>query len=142
VLEATIVAASTVVKRRIATFLQVHLINPRVRRGAGEPGSSSALLETRGRKSGLPRQIPVLDGLQGNVFWIAAYHGHSAACVKNLEADPRVRIKVRGSWRTGKATLLPDDNTLKRVGSIDPHIAAQARRMGTDLLTIRIDLDS
>ena len=51
-----------VVKRKVATFVQVHLINPRVRRGAGKQGSQAAILETTGRISGLPRQIPVFDG--------------------------------------------------------------------------------
>lgn len=128
-------------KRKAATFLQKHLINPRVLRTAGEPESTAAVLETTGSKSGLPRQIPVLGGLQGDALWIAAHHGRSAAWVRNVESNPRVRVKIRGRWRTGTATVMPDDDTLKRVGSIDPHIADRARRMGTDLLTVRVDLD-
>ena len=130
------------VKRTASTFLQKHLINPRTLRQAGEPGSPSAVLETTGRRSGQPRQIPVLVGFQGDVLWIAAHHGRSAAWVRNVEADPQVRIKVRGNWRTGRATLMQDDNTLERVGSIDAHVADRARQMGTELLTVRVDLDS
>ena len=128
-------------KRKASTFLQKHLINPRVLRQAGETGSHISVLETIGRKSGVPRQIPVLGGLRGDVLWIAAHHGRSAAWVRNVEADPRVRVKINGGWRSGTATVVADDETLKRVGSIDPHIADRARRMGTDLLTIRVDLD-
>ena len=128
-------------KRRISTFFQKHLINPRVLRQAGESGSPAAVLETTGRNSGLPRQIPILAGLQGDVLWIAAHHGRSAAWVKNVGANPRVRVRVGGRWRTGTATVVPGDETLKRVGSIDPHIADRARQMGTDLLTVRVDLD-
>lgn len=130
-----------VLKRKVATFLQVHLINPRVRREAGEPGSLAALLETTGRRSGLPRQIPVLDGLQGDVFWIVAHHGRSAAYVRNLEANPGVRVKVGGRWRAGSATVMPDDDPWERVASIHPHAPARARQLATDLLTIRVDLD-
>jgi deazaflavin-dependent oxidoreductase (nitroreductase family) len=128
-----------VAKRKVATFVQVHLINPRVRRGAGKQGSQAAILETTGRISGLPRQIPVFDGLQGDVFWIVAHHGRSAAYVRNLVANPRVRVKVRGRWRVGSATLMPDDDPLERAASIDSHASGTARRMGTDLLTVRVD---
>ena len=129
------------VKRKVATFLQVHLINPRVRREAGEPGSPCALLETIGRRSGLPRQIPVFDGLQGDVFWIVAHHGRSAAYVRNLEANSRVKVKVGGCWRAGNATLMSDDDPWKRLDSVQPHAPARARQLGTHLLTIRVDLD-
>ncbi len=105
-------------KRKVGTFLQVHLINPRVR-----------------------RQIPVLNGLHGDVFWIVAHHGRAAAYVKNLEADPRVRVKAGGQWRVGRATVLPDDNTWERLPAIHPRARATAKQMGTDLLTIRVDLD-
>jgi len=128
-------------KRKVGTFLQVHLINPRVRREAGEAGSQAALLETTGRRSGRPRQIPVLNGLHGDVFWIVAHHGRAAAYVKNLEADPRVRVKAGGQWRVGRATVLPDDNTWERLPAIHPRARATAKQMGTDLLTIRVDLD-
>jgi deazaflavin-dependent oxidoreductase (nitroreductase family) len=134
-------ASSEIVKRRVITFVQKHLLNPRALRHAGELGSRGATLETTGRKSGLPRQVPVNDGLQGQVFWIAAHHGRSAAWVRNLEANPRVRVKVHGRRRTGHATEMPDDDPLERLGSIDPHIADRARKLGTAPLTIRVDLD-
>ena len=133
--------AALVVKRTVATFLQVHLINPRVRREAGESGSHRAVLETTGRTSGLPRQIPVCDALQGDVFWVVAHHGRSAAYVRNLEANPRVRVKVRGHWRTGIATMMPDENPQERLSSFHPRCAAKARQLATNLLMIRVDLD-
>ena len=34
-----------------------------------------ALLETVGRRSGLPRSTPVGNGLVGDVFWLVAAHG-------------------------------------------------------------------
>lgn len=129
------------VRRKLGTFLQVRLINPAQLREAGELGSGAAILETTGRKSGLPRQLPVFDCLQGDVFWIVAHHGRSAAYVRNLEVDPRVRVKVRGRWRAGRATLIPNDDPIARVGSINPRAAATAKRMGTELLTIRVDLE-
>jgi deazaflavin-dependent oxidoreductase (nitroreductase family) len=130
-----------VVKRKVATFLQVHLINPRVRREAGESDSPAALLETTGRRSGLPRQIPVFYGRQGDVVWIVAHHGRSAAYVRNMEANPRVRVKFGGRWLAGSASLMPDEDPWERLGSMHPHAPARAKQLGTDLLAIRVDLD-
>jgi deazaflavin-dependent oxidoreductase (nitroreductase family) len=127
-------------KRTVETFFQKHLVNPRVLRQAGEPGAG-AIVETTGRRTGLPRRVPVLGGLVGDTLWIAAHHGRSAAWVKNVEANPRVRVKVAGFWRTGLATLMPDDDPLERVGSIDSRFAQQAKRMGTELMAVRVDLD-
>jgi F420H(2)-dependent quinone reductase len=55
-------------------------------------------------------------------------------------ADPAVRVKVRGVWRTGTATLLPDDDTVARSRTL-PHRwdAALGRTMATTPVTIRID---
>src|SRR4051794_7628593 len=64
--------AGRVDKYRTVTFVQKRLFNPLVRAvlGAGVPIPGYALLETRGRTSGLPRTTPVGDGLRGSTFWI------------------------------------------------------------------------
>jgi len=123
------------------TFLQVRLINPRRLLRAGNPGDPCALLETVGRRSGKRRRVPVGYGLDGDVLWIVAHHGRSAAYVQNLIANPQVKVKVEGAWRTGTARLVPDDEPIRRLESIDPGIARAAKQLGTSLLTIRVDLD-
>ena len=100
-----------------------------------------SIIETRGRKSGLPRQTPVGNGLDGDTFWIVAEHGRRAGYVRNLIADPRVRVFVGGRWRTGTAAVLPEDDPLERQRSLPRLNARLVRVMGTALLTIRIDLD-
>ncbi len=100
-----------------------------------------ALLETTGRKTGKPWRNPVGNGLDGNTFWIVAEHGHEAGYVKNIKADPRVRLRVGGRWRTGTAHVLQGDDARTRQRSRRPINAAFVRLMGTDLLTIRVDLD-
>ncbi len=132
----------TPMKRRLMTFMQVRLINPRRVLRAGNPGDPCALLETVGRRSGKRRRIPVGYGLDGNVLWIVAHHGRAAAYVQNLLADPQVKVKVEGTWRTGTAQLVPDDEPTRRLKSIDPGIAMAAKQLGTSLLTIRVDLDA
>lgn len=101
-----------------------------------------ALLETKGRRTGAPRQTPVGNGLAGDTFWLIAVHGDQADYVRNLKADPAVRVKVRGFWRTGTATVLPDDDATVRSRTLPYQWdAALGRMMATTPLTIRIDLD-
>ena len=64
-----------------------------VRVGLGR--RSTALIETTGRRSGKSRVTPVTNGLDGNVFWIVTEHGHKANYVRNIEANPRVRVECR-----------------------------------------------
>jgi deazaflavin-dependent oxidoreductase (nitroreductase family) len=137
-------------KYRLVSFVQKRLLNPVVRpaleRGVRIPGY--AVLETIGRKSGLPRRTPVGDGLDGDTFWIVAEHGRRAAYVRNIEANPRVRVRVRGKWRSGTAVPMPDDDPRERqrfLGGLRWSArtnAAAVRAFGTDLMTVRIDLDS
>jgi deazaflavin-dependent oxidoreductase (nitroreductase family) len=100
-----------------------------------------AILETRGRQSGRPRRTPVGNGLQGDTFWIVAEHGRKAGYVRNLVADPRVKVFVGGRWRTGTAEVMPDDDPRERQRTLPRLNARMVRVMGTELLTVRIDLD-
>jgi deazaflavin-dependent oxidoreductase (nitroreductase family) len=136
-------------KYHAVRFVQRRLMNPLVRgtlsRGWRIPGY--ALLETTGRKSGLPRRTPVGDGLDGDTFWIVAEHGRRADYVRNLETERRVRVLVRGRWRSGTAVPLPDDDPRERQRTLGRHRPgrrindAAVRAFGTELLTVRIDLD-
>ena len=140
-------------KRILIRALQKYLLNPPVKLlfalGIGRPGY--VLLETIGRKSGKPRRTPVGDGRVGNQFWIVAEHGMRAGYVRNIERNPRVRLKVRNgvrlNWLTGTAHLLPDDDPrerqrwLARAHPGSSSNSAIVRLMGTQLLTVRIDLD-
>ena len=140
-------------KRRLVRAFQKYLLNPPVRlamsRGLVPP--NYALLETVGRTSGKPRRTPVGNGLVGETFWIVAEHGHAAGYVRNIQRNPRVRLKLRRGrrleWRTGTGRVLPEDDTRERqrmVARGHPGRALNAfavRTLGTDLLTVRIDLD-
>jgi len=131
-------------KRRASTFLTVRLVNPLVRRLAqsGLAGRSVALLETTGRKSGQKRITPVGNGLRGDVFWIVTEHGWASAYVKNIQVDPRVRVKVGRRWRSGTAHILPDDDPKERMRMLKRRANdAAVRLVGTEHLVIRVDLD-
>jgi deazaflavin-dependent oxidoreductase (nitroreductase family) len=128
-------------KRRLATALAKYVFNPVVKTAVRlrlAPGW--AILETRGRKTGKIRHTPVGNGLIDDTFWIVAEHGRRAGYVRNLTADPRVRVFVGGRWREGRAQIMPDDDARARQQQLQKLNAAMVRMMGTDLLTVRIDL--
>ena len=140
-------------KRRIMRVLQKYMLNPPVKLlfvlGVAPPGY--VLLEAIGRKSGKPRRTPVGNGRVDNQFWIVAEHGKTAAYVLNMERNPHIRLKLRDGlrmrWHTGTAHLLPDDNPRERQRWLAEKLprsaknATAVRLFGTQLLTIRIDLD-
>ena len=132
-------------KRKLVTAMQVKLLNPPIR-ALAERGLAPgvALLETTGRKSGEPRRTPVSQGLERgtDTFWIVAEMGRKAAYVRNIEANPRVRIRLRKGWREGTAHLLDGDDPRARLRSISRLNAAAVRTMGTSLLVVRVDLDA
>jgi deazaflavin-dependent oxidoreductase (nitroreductase family) len=127
-------------KRWLTTALAKYVANPITMRVAGYV-PFWALLETTGRKSGQPRHTPVGNGLDGDTFWIVADHGRRSNYVKNIMANPRVRVRVNGRWRNGIAALLPDDDPVARQRRLRRFNAQFVRIMGTELLSIRIDLD-
>jgi deazaflavin-dependent oxidoreductase (nitroreductase family) len=131
-------------KRRLSTFLSVRLFNPLLKAaaGAGIPLPSVVILETTGRKSGLPRRTPVGKARVGDTLWVVAEHGRRAGYVRNIEANPRVRVKLGRRWRTGTAHALPDDDPRERQRQMpNKGNSAFVRAMGSELLTVRIDLD-
>jgi deazaflavin-dependent oxidoreductase (nitroreductase family) len=131
-------------KARAVRFTQKYLLNPPVRVlfALGLVPPTHVLLETTGRRTGQPRQNPVGNGLDGDTLWIVAEHGRRAAYVRNLDADPHVRVKIGRRWRSGTATIVPDDDPRERLHRIGrPVNGFMVRATGTDLLTIRVDLD-
>jgi len=137
-------AAPHPAKRRVSRFVTNRLVNPVVRRllEAGAFPRTQALLETTGRRSGLPRRVPVGNGLRGNVFWIVTEHGRSAHYVKNIASDPRVRVKVGRRWYSGTATICEDEDPERRLAELGrPVNDALLRLVGTEKLVIRVDLD-
>jgi deazaflavin-dependent oxidoreductase (nitroreductase family) len=136
-------------KRRFATGLAKYVFNPVVRTlfRLGVPVPGTAILETVGRRSGQPRRTPVTDGLDGDTFWIVAEHGRGAAYVRNIEANPGVRVRIGRKWRTGTARTLPEDDPQARLKAIRRRRRrstlnlATVALMQTDLLTLRVDLE-
>ncbi|HME76466.1 MAG TPA: nitroreductase family deazaflavin-dependent oxidoreductase [Mycobacterium sp.] len=122
-------------KRQVVHTTQRLVVNPVGRR------SPLTMLETIGRKSGQPRRTAIGGRVIGNQFWMVSEHGEHSHYVHNIKANPAVRVRIHGRWRSGTAHLLPEDDAKERLRSLPGFNSALVRLMGTDLLTIRVDLD-
>ena len=120
---------------RITTLFQKHVANPVMRRLPIQ-----TLLETTGRTSGRPRRTPLGGSKVGNEFWFVSEFGENSQYVKNIKANPNVRVRLRGRWHNGTAHLVPDDDPHERLRSLPQFNSFGVRTFGTNLLTIRVDL--
>jgi len=101
-----------------------------------------AVIETVGRTTGRPRQTPVGGRRRGDdTFWLICGDRHEAHYVKNIETNPRVRVKVHGRWHHGTAHLLEDEDP-KRLGwQLNPLNMLFITIAARDHAAIRIDLE-
>ncbi|MFL5885749.1 MAG: nitroreductase family deazaflavin-dependent oxidoreductase [Thermoleophilaceae bacterium] len=98
------------------------------------------LLETTGRRSGLPRRVPLARGpIDGDIAWLIAVHGERAGFVRNIAADPRVRLKLGGRWRTGRASIVPFDEQVAR--RFNAYARSGPRTLGIEPKMLRAELD-
>lgn len=123
-------------KYRVVSAFQRRIGNPLLRRLPLQ-----TLLETTGRVSGLPRPTPVGGRRVGDAFWLVSEYGARSQYIRNIQADPRVRVRIRGRWHTGTAHLLPDDDPLARLKTLPRLNSTAVRALGAGLLTVRVDLD-
>ncbi|GGY21926.1 nitroreductase/quinone reductase family protein [Streptomyces djakartensis] len=119
---------------RAATSVQ-RRVNPLLRRLPLQ-----TVLETTGRVSGLPRQTPVGGRRVGDAFWLVSEFGERSQYVRNIKADPRVRVRIRGRWHEGTAHLMPKDDPVARLRRLPRLNSTAVRVIGTGLLTVRVDL--
>ncbi|MCT7658484.1 nitroreductase family deazaflavin-dependent oxidoreductase [Mycobacterium deserti] len=105
-------------------------------------------LETTGRKTGEPRRVPLAGRADDAGVWVISQHGRRAGWAYNIAADPRVRVRVNGQWRTGTATFEPEDDVRARArsfggaGKLSQSAAAMTMRaMESDPISVRITYD-
>jgi len=104
------------------------------------------LIETRGRKSGLVRRVPVAYRLDGNQAWVISQHGRRSGWAANISADSHVRILHGRQWRDGVAEFMPDDDVRARIRTfsrspvINRLVATMFEALETRPMTVRIDL--
>jgi deazaflavin-dependent oxidoreductase (nitroreductase family) len=65
-------------------------------------------LTTTGRTTGLPREIEIWFVTAGGRYYLLAEHHRGAHWVRNIECDPRVKIRVDGRESTATARVLDE----------------------------------
>lgn len=96
-------------KREFVHRVQRFVVNPIGRQ------LPMTMLETIGRKTGQPRRTAVGGRVVDNQFWMVSEHGEHSDYVYNIKANPAVRVRIGGRWRSGTAYLLPDDDPRQRL---------------------------
>ena len=122
-------------KFRAITTFQRTIANPLAKRSP-----SQVLLETTGRVSGEPRHTPIGGSRVDDAFWFVSEYGRKSQYVRNILANPQVRLRLDGTWHSGTAALLDDDDPRARLNTLPKGNSAAVRAFGTELLTIRVDL--
>jgi RNA polymerase sigma-70 factor (ECF subfamily) len=146
--------ARTAPSTQSARWVERHLLNPQMRLALrlGLAPRTFALLETIGRRTGKPRRTPLGNGLLGDTFWLVSEHGRTAGYVRNIERNPRVRVKVGRAWRAGTARVLDDDDPFARLDMLAAALGPMRRLdaailrffvrvLDTEPVTVRIDLE-
>ncbi|WP_227980584.1 nitroreductase family deazaflavin-dependent oxidoreductase [Nocardia spumae] len=101
-------------------------------------------LETIGRKSGLPRRVPVSVLFDDDGAWIICQHGMRSGWGNNVRANPRVRLRRNGVWQSATAELRPDDDVVARARAFAPHpllaplTAAGFAALQTEPVSVRV----
>ncbi len=102
---------------------------------------TQTLLETTGRVSGRPRVTPLGGRRVGDSFWFVSEFGERSQYIRNIRADNRVRLRLHGHWHSGIAHVLNGDDAKSRLKELPRANSAAVRAVGTDLLTVRVDLN-
>jgi len=71
-------------------------------------GKIILLLTTTGRKSGLPRVTPLQYECIDGDYYLGAARGLRADWVRNIQADPRVSVRVKRLCFDGQAEIITD----------------------------------
>lgn len=73
------------------------------------------LVETTGNRTGRLRLTPLAAGPSDDgAMLLIAVHGRSSGWVRNIEAQPSVRMRHRGRWQQATATVEPFDRDVAR----------------------------
>jgi len=83
------------------------VVRPAVQAGLGNPfpiGAGAVVLETTGRRSGLPRLVPVLSTRAGDTLNVSTVRADSQ-WIRNAEADSNVAVWLGGQRRSAVATV-------------------------------------
>lgn len=94
-------------------------------------GKVILLLTTRGRKSGRPRVTPLQYEEIDGCYYLAAALGNRADWVRNIRADPQVKIQVGRRRFSGRAEIVTDPAQI--ADYLENHLRRHPRMVGAIL---------
>ena len=129
-------------KRRRTRLMQRYLLNPPMKAIVWAGLSRGlVLVETKGCRTGKRRTNVVGMKIDGDIGWVVAEQGRHAGWVRNIDANPDVRVRIGREWRPSRAVVAADDDPQARLDSFERHgHSAAVRRFGTDLTSVRFEL--
>ncbi len=92
-------------------------------RGYFERSPNWVLLTTKGRRTGLPREILLPCTRAGGDVIVISTYGHRSNWIKNIAQDPNVEITVDGRKVGARAEVVEDVPTKQRLVSAHPFFA-------------------
>ncbi|KRE33557.1 nitroreductase [Mycobacterium sp. Soil538] len=118
-----------------------YLLNPVVKAlgGLGVRTALATELETIGRKTGKVRRVPVSVQFDGTGAWLICQHGTRSGWGSNIVENPKIRVRQGNQWRTGIATLRPDDDVVARGRKFGRLGSRVVQALETTPISVRID---
>jgi hypothetical protein len=101
----TIASRADLAQRGFAALNSI--VRPAVQAGAGNPlpvGAGPVVLETTGRRSGLPRRVPLLATRLGDTLNVSTVRSNSS-WLHNIESDSGVAVWLGGQRRAATASV-------------------------------------
>ena len=131
----------TLRKFRRERALARYTLNPFVK-GLSKLGVRTALatdLETIGRKTGQVRRVPVSAQFDATGAWVISQHGTRSGWGRNIVDNPNIRLRQGNRWRTGVATMRPDDDVVARGRKFGRLGYVVVKTLETTPVSVRID---
>jgi deazaflavin-dependent oxidoreductase (nitroreductase family) len=110
-------------------------------------GDDYCYLTTTGRRTGLPREIEIWFGLDGETLYMLAGNGERADWVRNLVKQPAVRVRLHEQEFRGVARVVTraEEAELARVLLLEkyrPRYSGDLTDWGRTALPVAVDLDA
>jgi deazaflavin-dependent oxidoreductase (nitroreductase family) len=106
---------------------------------------SYCYLTTTGRVSGMPREIEIWFGLDGDTLYMLSGGRDRSDWVKNLVREPRVQVRIADRSFDGRARIVSSDEEDARarrllVDKYQQGYSGDLSGWGTEALPIAVDL--
>jgi deazaflavin-dependent oxidoreductase (nitroreductase family) len=102
------------------------------------------VLTTRGRKSGVPRRVPVVPLIEGDQLYVMGSMGGAPrhpAWFRNIEANNDVEVQLGPEHWRARATVLADaerDQVWQRITAAMPNFAAYQHKTSRVIPVVRL----